>query len=93
MWSGTPTAPMVWPLPMVCDFHHHLEATGSLSAVCSLATLIRLPVHRCGLLPHEHQLHNELRRIFHHDITIVLGDMNTTLGPDRTGLEHIGPPI
>ena len=38
------------------------------------------------------QLSAELRRVSRHDITVVLGDMNATIGPDRQGLENIiGP--
>ena len=37
-------------------------------------------------------LTDELRLISRHDIVLILGDMNATLGPDREGLEHIlGP--
>ena len=39
-----------------------------------------------------HQLGDELRHVSRHDITVVLGDMNATIGPDRFGLENIiGP--
>ena len=39
-----------------------------------------------------HLLDDELRRISRHDITLVLGDMNATVGSNRTSLEHIiGP--
>ncbi len=37
-------------------------------------------------------LTDELRLISRHDIVLILGDMNATLGPDREGLEHVlGP--
>ena len=37
-------------------------------------------------------LNNELRLVSRHDITMVLGDMNATIGSNRTGLERIiGP--
>lgn len=38
------------------------------------------------------QLSDELRRVSRHDITVVLGDMNATIGPNRFGLDNIiGP--
>ena len=37
-------------------------------------------------------LMDELRLISRHDIVLILGDMNATLGPDRAGLAHIVGP-
>ena len=38
------------------------------------------------------QLKGELRRVSRHDITVILGDMNATIGPSRAGLESIVGP-
>lgn len=38
------------------------------------------------------QLQDELRRVSRHDVIVLLGDMNATIGQDRSGLEHVlGP--
>ena len=37
-------------------------------------------------------LHHNLRRVSPHDIVVILGDMNATVGPSRDGVEHlVGP--